>query len=134
MLTTRSLMSASALTMGVLGLVATFAPDYVLRGLGAVESPALLVMMQLIGALYLGFAVLNWMARGNLIGGIYSRPVAVGNLMHFLVAGLAVIRALVDSPGLLALWPLALLYAGFAAAFGTILFRHPIRAPAAPTG
>ena len=29
-------------------------------------------------ALYLGFASLNWMAKDNLIGGIYSPPVAIG--------------------------------------------------------
>src|SRR5204862_7388254 len=33
-------------------------------------------------ALYLGFAVLNWMGCVVLFGGIYGRPVALGNLCH----------------------------------------------------
>ena len=82
---THVLMSASALTLGLLGLTTTFAPDFVLSSLGAPVSPALLLMIQILGALYMGFAALNWMARDNLIGGIYSRPVAIGNLMHLKV-------------------------------------------------
>lgn len=53
---TRFLMSASALVLGLLGLLATFAPDHVLRGLGAPISPALLLMVQVLGALYVGLA------------------------------------------------------------------------------
>lgn len=60
---TRYLVSASAIVLGLLGLVSTFAPDHVLRGLGAPISPGHLVMVQALGALYLGFAGLNWMAR-----------------------------------------------------------------------
>lgn len=130
---TRHLMSACALVLGLLGLAGTFAPDQVLRALGAAVSPGSLVPVQVAGALYLGFGSLNWMARGNLIGGIYSRPVAVGNLMHFLVAGLALIKAAASNPGLSLVWPVALVYAGFATAFGLIIFRHPIRVTSAAT-
>ncbi len=124
---TRLLMSVSALTLILLGTTATFAPDYVLRGLSAPASPALLLMVQVLGAVYVGFAGLNWMARENLIGGIYSRPVAIGNLMHFLVAAIAMIKLLPQVSALPMLWPLALLYSAFAAAFGVVLFRHPLR-------
>ena len=126
---TRLLMSASALVLGVLALPAIFAPDHVLHWLGApVEAPLLLVI-QVLGALYIGFAALNWMTRHNLIGGIYSRPLAVGNLMHFLVAGLAMVKLVPQIP---MLWLLAIVYAGFAVAFGAVLFRHPV--PAKPAG
>ena len=124
---TRYLMTASAIVLGILGLLTTFAPDYVLRSIGAPELPALLLMTQIVGALYVGFAGLNWMARDNLIGGIYSRPVAIGNLMHFLVAAFAILRVVTDAPDLPMLWPLALIYIVFAAAFGVVMFRHPIR-------
>lgn len=75
--------------------------------------------------------MLDWTARYNLIGGIYSRPVAIGNLLHFLSAGLAMVKALADGavPG--ALWPLTAVYVVFAAGFGVVLFRHPGRAAAA---
>lgn len=107
-------------------MVATFAPDVVLSWLGAPAVLPLLVGLQILGALYLGFAGLNWMARGNLIGGFYSRPVAIGNLMHFLTAGLAILKAMAPSFSHGILWGLAAPYALFAVAFGIILFRHPV--------
>jgi hypothetical protein len=130
---TRVLMSASAVALGFLGLVGSFLPDEVLSHLGVTGQPgppALLI--QITGALYLGFAGLNWMARDNLIGGIYSRPVATGNLLHFLTAGLAMIRFVARSPEFTVVWVLSLMYAVFAFSFGVVLFRHPIRSTAPP--
>lgn len=127
---TRMLMSVSALFLGLLGGIGTFAPDEVLRRMDAPESPFLLLVVQVAGALYLGFAMLDWMARDNLIGGVYSRPVAIGNLAHFVVAGLAVLRLLWRFPELRGLWPVALGYAVLAAAFAGVLWRHPVRASA----
>lgn len=43
-------------------------------------------------ALYLGYGILNWMAKGTLIGGIYNRPIAIGNLMHFGVGAIALVK------------------------------------------
>ncbi len=88
-----------------------------------------MLLTQVVGALYVGFAELNWMARDNLIAGIYSRPVAIGNLMHFVVASIAMLKPVARTPELQILWPLALAYAGLAASFGFIIFRYPVRAP-----
>ena len=123
----RILMSFTAVTLGMLGVAATFGPDVLLARMGEPITPMLLVIVQLIGALYLGFAMLDWMARDNLIGGIYSRPVAIGNLVHFLVAGLAMIKAIAITPALRMLWPIAAIYAALGICFGIILFRHPVR-------
>jgi hypothetical protein len=120
-------MSASAVILGMLGIIGTFFPDEVLSRLGTGEPPSLMLMVQIMGALYLGFAALNWLARDNLIGGIYSRPVAIGNLLHFLTAGLAVVRLLASWPENKAVWALAVMYTVFAFSFGTVIFRHPIR-------
>jgi len=76
------------------------------------------------GALYLGFAILNWTARGNLIGGIYSRPVALGNLWHFLIVGILLTKAAI----VFAAIPLAIsaaIYSLFAIGFGLVIFRAP---------
>ena len=40
----------------------------------------------------MGFGILNWMAKGTLIGGIYNRPIAIGNLMHFGVGAIALVK------------------------------------------
>lgn len=124
---TRLLMAASAIALGVPGVVASFAPDHLLRAMHVTSSPAAMVLVQLVGAAYLGYAMLNWTAQHNLIGGIYSRPVAIGNLLHFMAAGLALLKAL---PSIHAapvwLWALAVTHAILAACFGLVLFRHPI--------
>lgn len=124
---TRLLMSSSALFLGALGLLASFVPDWLLARLGTPVAPAPLLLAQVLGALWLGFAALNWMAQWNVIGGIYSRPVAIGNLMHFVAAGVVLIKVVVERSGLQGLWPLALVYAMFAVGFGLVVFRHPIR-------
>jgi hypothetical protein len=36
-------------------------------------------------ALYFALSLMNWLARSNAIGGIYSRPVSIGNFVHFFV-------------------------------------------------
>lgn len=129
-------MSASALVLGLLGALATFAPGELLLAFDIPAPPALQLMAQILGALYLGFASLNWMVRSSLIGGIYNRPVVTGNLIHFLSAALAIVKLLLHTPSETLLWPLALLYAMGAAGFGIVLFRHPLPAatPAAHPG
>lgn len=43
-------------------------------------------------ALYLEFGILNWKAKGTLIGVIYNRPIAIGNLLHFGVGAIALVK------------------------------------------
>ena len=126
----RFLMSASAVTLGVLGLSCLFAPDIVLGQFGlAVSGPASLII-QVAGTLYLGFAVLNWMWRGNLIGGIYGRPVTIANLFHCVSAGITMIEVVWRGSALQIVWCLAVLYLILAVSFATVLFRHPLRSQA----
>jgi hypothetical protein len=47
---------------------------------------------QLFGAALCGFALLNWMSKGTAMGGIYGRPLAMGNLVHFTIGGLALMK------------------------------------------
>ncbi|RNI29992.1 hypothetical protein EFA69_10735 [Rufibacter immobilis] len=129
---TKLIMLASAVLMAVLGFIASFLPHELLQQLGEETTGIMPVLVQLLGALYLGFAILNWMAKGILIGGIYARPVALGNFMHFLVGALALLKAGQQLNGYV-LWPLAVGYGVFALLFGLIAFRHPLatKAPAA---
>ncbi|MCL4278863.1 MAG: hypothetical protein KJZ60_04145, partial [Ignavibacteriaceae bacterium] len=67
-------MIASAIVMGIIGLLLLFMPGETFILLGQPTIDALLPFMQLAGSLYLGFAILNWMAKTILIGGIYAKP------------------------------------------------------------
>lgn len=124
---TKVLMGASALFMLLLGAGATFLPQEILVHQGADAAGIPVLAVQAAGALYLGFAMLNWGARGNVIGGIYSRPVAAGNFMHFTVLAVALLKELMQgrtSPVLLAV---TVTYVLFALGFGFVLFTRPRR-------
>jgi hypothetical protein len=112
--------------MGILGFAASFMPQEILTRLGTVPNASSTVLLQVTGALYLGFAILNWMARNVIIGGIYARPVALGNFLHFAVvtaaAGKVIAAGAVASRILLAA---SCFYAVFAVWFGLVLFTHP---------
>ena len=121
----RLVMTMSAVLLASLGLPCVFAPDLLMARLAGNSSIAAEVLVQLTGALYVGFAMLNWMSRGSLMGGIYGRPVAVGNVLHFFAGALALLKAapFIDAPALT--WALSLVYTAFAVGFGMVVFRKP---------
>ena len=122
---TKLVMGASAVVMALFGLAGTFLPHELLRAAGIPAGGALPVVVQLTAALYLGFAMLNWMAQDSLIGGIYNRPVAIGNLVHFVVGALALVKYAASAPPLML--GVTVVYALFAIAFAKVLFTSPVK-------
>ncbi len=120
----RALMIASAVFLAVLGFATSFLPEKVLGLHGTVPDTPTLLLVQMTGALYLGFAILNWTARGVLIGGIYARPVALGNFLHFAMVSVMLIKAAVVH-GVVQLAISATVFSVFAIWFGLVLFRPP---------
>jgi len=86
------LMTISALFLGIIGIFLSFLPKEIINYLNINSNVITILLFQLLGALYLGFGILNWMLKGSRIGGIYNRPVLIGNLMHFLVGAIALIK------------------------------------------
>lgn len=124
---TKMIMTLSAVSCGVAGILFTFMPDTILSQLNIGSNVAALLLMQILGALYFAFGMLNWSAKGGLIGGIYNRPIAVANFTHFVIAGLALVKGLFSNPNSsYIIWIVGLIYTVFAVCFGMILFRHPI--------
>ena len=118
-------MIASAAFLGALGLGATFFPQELLAH-GGVEARVMGVLVaQAAGALFLGFAMLDWMARGNLIGGIYSRPVAVANFTQYAIGATTLVKLVASGTRPPMLLALTAIYVVFAIAFGKVLFTHP---------
>jgi len=85
-------MIASTVYLGICGLGLTFLPEEIAGHLDIGKNQSAILFLQILGSLYLGFAMLNWMTKNNVIGGIYSKPLVVGNLMHFLISSLALIK------------------------------------------
>jgi Na+-driven multidrug efflux pump len=123
---TRYLMIASALFMALIGLALTFAPEEIGDALGSGDAYGWqLVIMQLCGALYCGFALMNWMAKGALLGGIYGRRIVIGNLVHFTIGALALLKAPHGHSFDMARWTMIAIYALFSALFGYVMFAQP---------
>jgi hypothetical protein len=122
-------MVASTLFMGVVGLAASFLPQEILGAAGLQTHGAPVLLVQVFGAAYLGFAMLNWMAKDSTIGGIYNRPLAVGNLLHFAVAAMALLKG-ATSVHETQVWIATACYSIFAVLFAFVVFTSPVRSAA----
>ena len=121
-------MTVSALIMGLTGIMLSFLPHEVINYLNGSSGTALdPLVIQLLGALYFAFAMVNWMAKGALIGGIYARPVAIGNFTHFTIGALALVKA--HSSGSSPVLGVTIVYIALAVLFGIVFFRHPVKNP-----
>jgi hypothetical protein len=121
-------MRASAVFLGVLGASAIFLPQEILARAGTAPVEFTVLLVQLAGALYFGFGVLNWMAQGNIIGGIYSRPVAIGNLAHFTIGALSILKSVAAGQRAPEVLVGAAAYTIFAVLFAVLAFGHSPRA------
>lgn len=124
---TKALMMASAGVMGIAGFALTFLPEEIVHYAGLASTSFNILILQILGALYMAFAMLNWMARAKLIGGIYSKPVAVGNFAHFFIAGITIIKSAFASQNMPALWVAAIIYSLFAILFAKVAFSNPLK-------
>lgn len=119
-------MASSAIVLGIMGLACTFLP-LELTKFSTIGSQDSILLIQMAGALFFGFALVNWTAKGALIGGIYNKPISLGNFAHFAIGAITLIKACsgMEKPSILLL-TLTLVYATFAVVFGLINFRHPL--------
>ena len=115
-------MTLSAVFLAALGVTASFLPREMLDQAGAAPGWFPELMIQHAGAAFLAFAVLNWAARGNMLGGIYGRPIALGNFAQFAIGAITLLKNLSnvrDDPAMLVV---TAGYSLFAVWFGAVLF------------
>ncbi len=122
---TRFLMSLSATFFAILGIGFTFLPQEILAHVGVLSDGAVVLLMQILGALCLGFAMLNWMNRGSHIGGIYGRPVSMPNFFNSVIGGAALVKWVFTDQFAPEIAVMALFYSLFAVWFGLVVFTHP---------
>jgi hypothetical protein len=123
---TKLILTASAVVLGAGGIAGSFAPAELAGSAGLPSHRGVTLAIQLLAALWFAFAMVNWMARGSLIGGIYNRPVAIGNLTHWVIGALALGKAAAAGQRSPVLLGLAAVYLIFALAFAAVLFRSPV--------
>ena len=68
-------MTLSAMILALIGISLILLPNEILDYLELSVSDTLELLMQIIGSFYFAFAILNWMSKGSIIGGIYNRPI-----------------------------------------------------------
>lgn len=124
----RILMTTSAAWLIGVGAALTFLPQETAARIGLSTASQGTLLFELIGALCLGMGMANWMSRRSLIGGIYGRPLGVGNLMQFWVGAFALERAAAAGIAPLVTWPLFGGYLLFALSFGWIVLRGKLSA------
>ena len=123
---TKLLMTATSITTGAAAVALSFLPQEILASTGMQASVAGVLVLQVTGALYLGMAIMDWMARDGLLGGVYGKPILLGNLAHFVAGALALFKG-ASAQSHPSLWLVAIPYATFAALFSVALFTHPTR-------
>lgn len=110
--------------MGALGIIASFFSHEILGFVGATIETQAVVIVQILGAMYLGFAFLNWYLRGFVIGGIYNRPLGVANTLHFAIVSVILVKLSLAVESAV-LWSVTVIYVIFAAWFALVLFGQP---------
>lgn len=119
------LLIASAAVYFIASVSAIFAGDELLKMAGAVGTSLELALLQLLGAAVFSLAMLNWMNRYSLTGGIFGRPLVVVNFANSAISALMLIH-LARQVGISAALGIALgFYALLALAFGAKLFVPP---------
>ena len=120
----RFILTLSAITLFVIGGAALFGPDEIAHLLDPASSQGAAVAIQLFGGSLMGFAIMDWMSRRNRIGGIYARPLGLGNFVLFATAALTLVKAI--GRGHLPSWVSAIcaLFAILAISFGWLVFGH----------
>src|SRR5215213_9088252 len=120
---TKILMTTTSLILGLAGLFTLFAPENVLAMLNVPAENSLSLLVQLVGSLYFSFALVNWTAKDSAVGGIYARPVSLGNFSHFFVGTLILIKYFLSNSYNLVVLLIMMAYLLFAVAFYWLVFR-----------
>ncbi len=119
------LLLASAVLYFAAALPLLFAPEELLRYAGASPSTLDTALLQVIGSAIFGFAMLNWMNRYGVIGGIYGRPVVIANFTHAVTAALLLSHIAFRETFSAPLTSVLAVYGVLALAFGAKLFVAP---------
>ncbi|MCK6606400.1 MAG: hypothetical protein L6Q59_16005 [Ignavibacteriaceae bacterium] len=119
------LMVSSAVVLGVFGLLTSFFAKELLLHTKVTSGGAGEMFMQFLAAGMLGFAFMNWTGRNAVLGGIYGRPIIMGNLIHFSLVLIAMVKMLIAKPDLPGMWVLAGIYLIFTLGFLNAMLFHP---------
>ena len=119
-------MIVTTFSLGLIGLGLTFASQEFLIYFSVKDNAIITALIQLLGALYLGFSIMNWMAKDALFGGIYNKPLVIGNFMHFGSGALALIKMAIRTENVPeSIIATTFIYSILALSFAYLFFNNP---------
>ncbi len=122
------IMCVSAMWLAIGGVVLLFAPSEVLAMLVPGFPHEAAWIGQLLGAAWLSVAVLDWLQRRALLGGIHGRPVLLANFALYFIGAMSLVGAVrAGAPWLL--WLLCAVMLLLAIAFGVLMRYGPFGLP-----
>lgn len=128
----RAILTLSAAMLLLVGGTGLFAAREAASWLGASGSGPASLLVQVAASAMLGLAMLNWLSRGNRVGGIYARPLCLANLLFFASAALCVGKAVAARQAPESWLALVAGFSALALAFAWLAFLHdPLAEPAA---
>ncbi|MEP3389567.1 MAG: hypothetical protein ABJO02_15350 [Reichenbachiella sp.] len=120
---TKILMVLSVVYLATQGIVLTFLPQEVNTYFNINSEVMAVLISQTLGAALLAFALLNWMTRSNILGGIYGKPLMMANFLFFFASGMSYLKA-ADNPFI---WSFATISMLLGFSFGYVTFTHPFK-------
>lgn len=76
----------------MMGLLTSFLPQEVLKINDLPTSPTNVLLLQILSAFYIGLAMINYLSKDAAIGGIYNRPILMGNIAYHGIASIALVK------------------------------------------
>lgn len=123
---TKLLIKFSSFFLGILGIILTFLSKEFLEYLKIETDEITILILQILGSFYLCLGLINWMVKNSLIGGIYNKPIAAGNFMHFMVSALALLKLVFNIQSHIEIIiSLTIVYSFFALSFAYIFRTNP---------
>lgn len=123
----KTILISSAAINGIIGFFITFLPQETGQFIGTTEmNSADLALMQVLGSALIGIAIINFMGRSLTVGGIYGKPIQLGNLVFHLATGLGLLKYVFSTESWLLFGIPALLYLLLTARFIKLNFTSPV--------
>ena len=97
-ISSKYLLTSLAAFVFVQGLGTSFFGGEILVIFSVPQDSLSILIVQMLGALQLGWGMLNYMCRNNKYGGIFGRPLLLANLAVLVVSGMAILRVLMRVP------------------------------------
>jgi len=121
------IMHLSAFVNGITGIVISFFPRETGKLINtSSQSGTDLLLIKLIGATLFGYGVMNFLARNSVIGGIYGKPMVIGNMIFHLIVGGQLLKFIAGGSAAIPLIPAAVIYTLLAAGFLRMNFTSPV--------